>query len=316
MVKMRALAVTAIAVAIVVPCGILAWQLSIEKARSREQRQLLHAQETARARLEMELNRLSRKTEAATPPKGLAAPAVAEQPSAAPGFADTRLRDNLPRTRAIRRAQEQLRFWRYYGGLIRELDLSAKDADRFFDVLVGLQERENDASIAREQEHRPADPASTELAQLDMQRRVEADIEAFLGADKFRTYREYRRTLGARMRVSQLAEQLDALGVPLDADLWGNLITLIAEESERVPAPEPASGEETLDDFKRRLNWQDDYDRRVRARASDTLSSQRVTFLSDQQQIRAAMRRSALEMETQARLAGLSTGAGFWYPAE
>jgi hypothetical protein len=63
-------------------------------------------------------------------------------------------------------------------------------------------------------------------------------------------------------------------------------------------------------------DWLDDYERRVRERAAATLSSQQVKYLSDQQALQAATRHSALEMQRQARLAGLSTGVGWWYPAD
>ena len=319
MVRMRALAGIATVIAIAGTCGILAWQLSIEKARSREQVQLLHAKENriveierARARLETEVKRLSRKAEAATASKDSPPNTAATQPSATQEPEQFRLRRNLPGARAYFRAQQKLQFSRWYGALIQELRLSAKDGDRFLDLLVAQQERDNDAS----EQNRSADRASVEQARLDMKREHEAEIEALLGAEGSRTYGEYLRTLGSRMRVSQLGEQLGARGVPLSVEQRQILIALMAEEWERVPAPDHPSDGGTLDDLKKTLNWLDDYERRVRERAATTLSSQQVKFLGDQQALQAATRHSALEMQRQARLAGLSTGVGFWYPAD
>jgi hypothetical protein len=102
----------------------------------------------------------------------------------------------------------------------------------------------------------------------------------------------------------------------LDAGQRDALITLITEESDRTQTPERGPGEETLDDFKRRLDSLDDYDRRVRERAAETLTSQQLKYLSDEQKLREDMRHKALEMQEQGRRAGLSTGNFFWYPAE
>ena len=319
MVRMRALVGIAIVCAITATCGILAWQLSIEKVRSRQQVELLHSKDIriaeidrARARLEREVDRLSGKAKAAEAPKRLPPSTAASEPSETTVPERVRLRWNLPGWRAMQRAQQKLHVWRSYTPLTRQLGLSAKDADRFIDLLVAQRERGNDMW----QQNPPADRASLKQKQLDMKRDEEAEIEAYLGADRIPTYREYQRTLGARMSVSRLGEQLGALGVPLDADQREKLITIITEEFERIPTPELASGEETLDEFKRRLDWMDDCYRRVRERAAGALSSQQLKFLSDQQELQAATRHSALEMQKQALLAGLSTGGGFWYPAE
>lgn len=318
MVRMRARVGIAILVVITATCGILAWQLSIEKARGRLQVELLHSKDIriaetdrTRTRLEMEVDRLSGKAKAAEAPKTLP-PSTAAEPSETAIPEQVRLRWNLPGWRAMQHAQQKLRLWRTYTPLTRQLGLSAKDTDRFIDLLVAQQERESDMW----QQNSSADRASLKQKQLDIKRDEEAEIEVYLGADRIATYREYQRTMRARMSVSGLGEQLGALGVPLDADQREKLITITTEEFERIPTPEPASGEETLDDFKRRLDWLDDCYRRVRERAAGTLSSQQLKYLSDQQELQAATRHGALEMQKQARLAGLSTGGGFWYPAD
>lgn len=105
---MRALAGIAPVVAIAGTCGMLAWQLSIEKARSREQVQPLHAKENrmveiehARARLDTKMKRLAGKAEAATASKDSPPNTAATQRTATQEAEQFRLRRNLPASRAM-----------------------------------------------------------------------------------------------------------------------------------------------------------------------------------------------------------------------
>jgi hypothetical protein len=317
MARMRSLVGIATAIALVVTCGILAWQLSIEKTRNRQQVQLLRTKDgqiaeivRARARLEMEVNSRSGKTTA--PPSNVTPqPSATAQSQQIPEQA--RLRWNLPKARAMRHAETKLRYWHSHTALVGKLGLSATEANRFIDLLVSQAERVQDEW---DQNPLPNDRASREQALRAIDQWQDAEVEAFLGPEKFRTYHEYQRTLVARSQVNQLGGELGSLGLPLDSGQRETLITMMTEESERTPPPEPSGAEETLDAFKRRLDSMDDYDRRVRERAADTLSSQQLKYLSDEQKLREDMRHKALEMQEQARRAGLSTGSFFWYPPD
>lgn len=308
----------AIVVGLAVTWGILAWQLSIEKALNREQIQLLRAKDGriadidhARAQLEGELNRLHGTTAPAPTPTGGEPAYAASKPEQIPEL--FRLRWNLPTARTLRHAEAKLRYWRSHTALVGKLGLSAADANRFIDLLVSQAERVQDAW---NQNPLPNDHASRDQALNAIDQWQNAEVEAFLGPEKFRTYHEYQRTLVARSQVNQLGGELGSLGLPLDAGQRDTLISMMAEESERIPPPEPSGAEETLDDFKRRLDSMDDYDRRVRERAADTLSSQQLKYLRDEQKLREDVRHKALEMEEQARRTGLSTGHAFWFPAD
>jgi hypothetical protein len=317
MARMPALVGITVVLGLAATCGILGWQLSSEKARSREQVQLLRSKDgrideidRARARLEAQLNTLHGKTGAAPPPRAAPQSSTADSQQIPER---TRLLWDLPGARAMRHAETKLRYWRSHGALVGKLGLSATDANRFVDLLVSQAERVQDGW---NQNPLPNDRASREQALHAIDQRQNAEVEAFLGPDKFRTYHEYQRTLIARMQVNQLDGQLGSMGLALDAGQRDALITLMTEESDRTQTPERGPGEETLDDFKRRLDSLDDYDRRVRERAAETLTSQQLKYLSDEQKLREDMRHKALEMQEQGRRAGLSTGNFFWYPAE
>ncbi len=314
---MRPLVAIAIIVGFAATCGVLAWQLSIEKARGREQTRLLHSDEVrmaeidrTRARLEGELNRLHGRAGAAPTPTGAPQPSPAANSQQIPER--VHLLRELPETHSMNHAATKLRYWRSHAALLGKLGLSPTDANRFIDLLVSQAERVQDGW---NQNPLPNDRASREHALHAIDQQQNAEVEAFLGPEKFRTYHEYQRTLIARTHVNQLGGELGSLGLPLDAGQRETLIAMMTEESERTPPPEPASGEETLDDFKRRLDYLDDYDRRIRERAADSLSSQQLKYLADEQKLQEDLRRRALEMHEQARRSGISMGNAFWYPA-
>jgi hypothetical protein len=70
-----------------------------------------------------------------------------------------------------------------------------------------------------------------------MQKQIEDSVKGVLGDSGFAAYQEYQKSIGPRMAVDQVRNQLAYSQTPLQDYQSQQLLQIISEESAKVPAP-------------------------------------------------------------------------------
>jgi hypothetical protein len=214
-----------------------------------------------------------------------------------------------PRSEAMQkmmRTQMRANFKRMNADIGAKLGLSAEDSSKLIDLMIDQQmamvERARSSrGTTQSPEQRAADYAAQQQKNL-------AEVSALIGADKVDAYKAYQEAAPARQEVDMLSRQLEANDLNLSKDQRDRMVTALAEERQRVPAPkstEAVSREEFVKDM---TAWQDDYNQRAAMRASSILSSEQQSTYSEYQQWTREMRQQ-FETRRAARDGGGSRGA-------
>ena len=192
-----------------------------------------------------------------------------------------------PEWQKVRQAQQKFFFRRMYGDLIRELGLTQEEADAFVEALT--EQQMSNLVIARQS---GGDAVAMSSSMREARAEMNARLLELLGPAGLQQYEDYQRTLGERMRVNAIADQLEALDVPLRDDQRKQLVTAMVEERERIPPPslDGLSPKEMAD---RQLEWHEDYERRIRERAAQVLTPEQLEQFTNLQKLQTQMRRMA-----------------------
>ena len=103
--------------------------------------------------------------------------------------------------------------------------------------------------------------------------------------------------------IQKGAAKLEAGDANLTADQRDRLVTALAEERKRVPAPK-LSESVSREEYNREMAaWQDDYNQRAATRASSILNSEQQNTYTEFQQLSREMRQQ-MEQRRAAREAG------------
>lgn len=289
-------------------------QLEIERDRAQTEASLrrndqarIEELEGVRARLELELHglhaqlmALSQQSQTPEPAPGSAArPATASGRAAAapqtdvfrmPAFTaagsavveDPELRDSL-------KVHQKRLLREMYADLIEELGLSSDQADAFLDLLV---EQQTGGFMRFGQAG--DDPAAVADAMRRAMAETRARLTDLLGPLGMQQYDAYQRTLGERMQANHIARELAALDMPLRDDQRQQLVSALIEERERVAPPPLEPGLPPAELMQRQLQWQEDYDRRVRERLAQVLTPEQLDHISQMQRLQHQMRRMSI----------------------
>jgi hypothetical protein len=82
----------------------------------------------------------------------------------------------------------------------------------------------------------PANPPRWRVKEQLNEQRRQAEIEASIGTEKYREWREFYETKPARYQVALLEKQVEIIGEPLRTDQRNNLVNLITDEARLQPA--------------------------------------------------------------------------------
>ena len=268
------------------------------RERARVETELRRAQdarikglESARARLEQEIERLHGSLAESSPGKpSLVPPAVAAAvgvnagPLAPPSAAALEWMRN-PIARDMMRSQQREWLQKSNAELLERLDLSPEQAKRFIELLVDGQ----NASFELAQQD-SGDPAATERVINDRQRETDAALRALLGEEKFRTHKEYQRSAGEHAQVGDFRRLFETTPAPLAADQAAQLLTVLVEERERAPPPKFDPNAPPTNFMDRYKQWTADHTARVRERVASVLTPEQFERFSEYQDLQDAMR--------------------------
>lgn len=198
-----------------------------------------------------------------------------------------------PQGREMMRLTNKVTNKRAYGDLIKQLGLKDADAEALLNALADQQEREFEAiQQMRRAGQQRVDRETFESVQRDSQTQTQAQVASVLGANTAQKLADYQATLGERTQVQQLSEQLDALGMALDDRQKEQMIAAMTEEKAAFAQPKWS-----WDDPKAReaqLDWREQFDRRVLARATSILSSEQHRQITEIQTWQTTVQRQAL----------------------
>ncbi|WP_129778023.1 hypothetical protein [Peristeroidobacter soli] len=182
---------------------------------------------------------------------------------------------------------------RAYADLIKQLGLKDSEAEALLNALADQQEREFEAiRQARSSGQGRMDREAMESVQRDAQTQTQAQVASVLGANTAQKLSDYQATLGERMQVQQLSEQLDAFGLALSDQQEEQMIAAMTEEKAAFPQPKW-----NWDDPKARetnLEWREQFNRRVLARATSILSSEQHRQISEIQTWQTSLQRQGM----------------------
>lgn len=170
------------------------------------------------------------------------------------------------------RTQMRVNFKRLHSDIGEKLGLGKEDANRLIDLLIEQQM----SMMGRGRGYRGRTP--------EQQEKDLADVAALIGTDKIEAYKAYQESMPARQEVDMLSRQLDANDLALSKAQRDRLVTALAEERKRVPAPTLADSYSREEFNKAMSAWQDDYNHRAVTRANGILNSDQQTAYSEYQQ--------------------------------
>lgn len=97
------------------------------------------------------------------------------------------------------------------------------------------------------------------------------------------------------MQIEQAALQLDTANVPLRDEQRKDLLAVMVEERDRIPWPAWTAGASSQDNTVQQQTRQQDYEERVRDRASSVLSSEQLEQYDVYRNLQWTMHRRQME---------------------
>jgi hypothetical protein len=148
----------------------------------------------------------------------------------------TLMRD--PEYREAMRAQQRMNLVRSNPNLARDLDMTAEQLDRLYDVLAeqSLRAMENNGPMWSMDGERP-DAAKIQEFQrkaMEQQRTNETELRRALGDGKYREWQEYQSMAGVRWESDRVRNSLASAGVPLDENLAKPLLKTLHEQQVKM----------------------------------------------------------------------------------
>lgn len=190
-----------------------------------------------------------------------------------------------PRSEAMQkmmRAQLRTNLKRTHADIGEKLGLGKEDTNRLLDLMV-------DQQMAMMEQGRQArgsnlTPEQRAAAFADQQQKNQTEIIALIGADKAEAYQAYQESMPARQEVDMLSRQLDSNDAGLSKDQRDRMVSALAEERKRVPAPKFSESTSREEYNQAMSTWQEDYNQRAASRASSILNSDQQTAYTEYQQ--------------------------------
>jgi ribosomal protein L12E/L44/L45/RPP1/RPP2 len=254
----------------------------------------------------------------------------------------TLLRD--PEYREAMRAQQKMGLVRSNPNLARDLDLTADQLDRLYDVLAeqSLRSMENTGPMWSVNGEQP-DAAKIQEYQrkaMEQQRSNEAELKRALGDIKYREWQEYQSMAGVRWEADRVRTSLASAGVPLDENLAKPLLKSLHEQqvklmqqaanAARTAAPNaavsarlmtssgfsPGTSPDMLKMQEQSLEMMAQHQKRQRDALASVLSPEQLKIIEDEHNAEQQMQRAQLRIMRAQQEAGLldpaqGNGIGF-----
>ena len=211
-----------------------------------------------------------------------------------------------PAMRDMIREQQKAAINMMYGGLFKDLNLSADEQEKLKSILTDAQMKnvENAQSLFGGDKDAPKDQMQKQMAESRAQ--TDAEIKALLGPERFAQYEDYQKNITERMQIDQFKNQLAGESHPLQDQQAARLMEVMKNLKTTMPPPissdqtqTPKPGMFTEDKIAGQIKWMDEYNRELVEAARPILSPEQLkpyqAFLEQQ----SSMQKLGLKMAKQ-----------------
>jgi hypothetical protein len=257
---------------------------------------------------------------------------IREQMQASMERQRTLMRD--PEYREAMRAQQKMNLVRSNPNLARDLDMTAEQLDRLYDVLAeqSMRAMENNAPMWSMDGERP-DAAKIQEFQrkaMEQQRANETELRRALGDGKYREWQEYQSMAGVRWEADRVRASLASAGVPLDESLAKPLLKTLHQQQMKMMqqqaaasaaspnamasgrlvmssgfAPAPGSSPDMLKMQEQSLEMITQHQKRQREALASVLTPEQLKIVEDEHNAEQQMQRAQLRIMRAQQEAGL-----------
>jgi hypothetical protein len=148
--------------------------------------------------------------------------------------------------------------------------------------------------------------AEAEKQVAETKKQTDAEIKALLGDERFAQYQDYQKNMGERMQLDQFKSRLTGDNLAMRDDQAVQMLQIMKEEKAAVPPVLPTDQTQfpkkdtlTSENIEKQIQWMQDYNQRVLARAGNVLTPEQFkqyqTFLQEQE----SMQRLGMTMARQ-----------------
>ncbi|HWN94013.1 MAG TPA: hypothetical protein VNT99_03185 [Methylomirabilota bacterium] len=212
-----------------------------------------------------------------------------------------------PAMREMMREQQKVAINMMYSGLFKDLNLSPEEKEKFKTLLTDAQMKNLDSAqglFGGEDKQGSAEAIAKQTAEAKTQ--TDAEIKALLGDERFAIYEDYQKNMGERMQLDQFKSQIAAENMPLRDDQAVQLSQIMKEEKAAVPpiiptdqTQMPTKEQLTAENLEKQMQWMEDYNRRVLARAQSVLSPDQFKQYQTFQEQQLSMQKLGMNMARQ-----------------
>ncbi len=210
-----------------------------------------------------------------------------------------------PAMKKMVRGQQKAMVDMMYSGLFNQLKLSPDERSSFTELLLDVQMAQVESAGGLLGGDSTVDPAQARKTIEENKKATDAKIKELLGDDRFAEYEGYQKTISERMQVSQLQTRMETAKLPLADAQVSQLMQFMQEERERVPPvlpsgpnvnPADVKALMTAENLDKQMQWYDDYNQRVLARATAVLSPDQLKVYQDFQEQQSSMQKLGMKM--------------------
>ncbi|HEU0008265.1 MAG TPA: hypothetical protein VFT34_00455 [Verrucomicrobiae bacterium] len=211
---------------------------------------------------------------------------------------------NDPAMKEMVRSQQKSMMKTMYGSLFKELNLPAEQQKKLTELLLDAQMSgvESTGDLFKGEDAARTNAVNT-LA--EKQKATQAQIKALLGDEKYTQYEDYQKTLAERMVLNQFQQESAGTQTELRDDQMQRLVDLIKEERAKIPPvfdEDPGKTAENLQKvlntelFDKQMQWQEDLNKRVLARAGGVLTPEQLKEYGEFQESQLNMQKLGMKM--------------------
>jgi hypothetical protein len=207
-----------------------------------------------------------------------------------------------PEMRKAMAQQQKMMLDTMYGSLFKQLQLTPEQTDKFKDLLVEQQMSSMNSGLTFMDQTNTTERAELGKKMAEEQKQKEAQIQEFLGDEKFQQYKDYMGTMAERMVLDQFAKQ-----TALKPEQMDQLLAAMKEEKENVQINQPISTDfggnadfqklAGSDEFiQKQMEQQEQINQNVLERARQILTPEQYTKFESQLKSQLAMQQLGLKM--------------------
>ena len=210
-----------------------------------------------------------------------------------------------PEMKKSMKAQQSVGIRMMYGDLFKQLGLSPQESEQLADILAERQMEISGAAMAAMTADGAPDPDQSKKV-TDTTQHYNEQLKATLGDANYAKFQDYEKTMGDRFMMQQYEGQFATVGAPLESAQREALLNIMQEERLKMPESpfnqnnaNPQAQLEALQDqgtIDQYFAQQEDLNRRVLARARQTLSVDQVAALEKIQQQMMELQRGQMKM--------------------